>query len=73
MLVLSRKLGESITIGDEIEVKVIAIEGDRVKLGIIAPKSLKVHRSEIYEAIQAQNKEALHTEGALKLLKQLKK
>ena len=59
MLVLSRKKGESIMIGDHIEVKVIAVDGDQVKLGIVAPKSVKVHRSEIFEAIQEQNKEAL--------------
>lgn len=46
-------------IGDHIEVKVISVEGDQVKLGIVAPKTVKVHRSEIFEAIQQQNKEAL--------------
>ena len=46
-------------IGDHIEVEVIAVDGDQVKLGIVAPKSVKVHRSEIFEAIQEQNKEAL--------------
>lgn len=61
MLVLSRKKGESIMIGDQIEVKVLAIDGDQVKLGIVAPKSVKVHRSEIFEAIQEQNKAALNT------------
>ena len=45
MLVLSRKKGESIMIGDHIEVKVISVEGDQVKLGIVAPKTVKVHRS----------------------------
>ncbi|MER2010133.1 MAG: carbon storage regulator CsrA [Psychrobacillus sp.] len=59
MLVLSRKKGETIMIGDQIEVKVISVEGDQVKLGILAPKSVKVHRSEVFEAIQQQNKEAL--------------
>ncbi|AMO84401.1 Carbon storage regulator [Solibacillus isronensis B3W22] len=59
MLVLSRKKGETIMIGDQIEVKVISVEGDQVKLGIIAPKTVKVHRSEVFEAIQKQNKEAL--------------
>lgn len=71
MLVLSRKKGESIMIGDQIEVKILAIEGDQVKLGIVAPKSVKVHRSEIFEAIQQQNKEALITTSDL--LKTLKK
>ncbi|MCT6818662.1 MAG: carbon storage regulator CsrA [Lysinibacillus fusiformis] len=59
MLVLSRKIGESIMIGDQIEVKVLAVEGDQVKLGIVAPKAVKVHRAEVFEAIQEQNREAL--------------
>ncbi|MEK4424131.1 carbon storage regulator CsrA [Solibacillus sp. FSL K6-1523] len=72
MLVLSRKKGETIMIGDEIEVKVLSIDGDQVKLGIVAPKSIKVHRSEIFDAIQAQNKEALS--GTIPdFMKQLKK
>lgn len=48
-------------IGDHIEIKVLAVEGDQVKLGIVAPKTVKVHRSEVFEAIQEQNKEALST------------
>lgn len=71
MLVLSRKKTESIMIGDHIEVKILAVEGDQVKLGIVAPKSVKVHRSEVFEAIQQQNKEALNTSA--EFLKQLKK
>jgi carbon storage regulator len=70
MLVLSRKIGETIVIGDQIQVKVLGIEGDQVKLGIVAPKSVKVHRSEVYEAIQEQNKAALNAN--LDVLKQLK-
>lgn len=58
-------------IGDYIEVKILAVEGDQVKLGIVAPKSVKVHRSEVFEAIQQQNKEALNT--SVDFLKQLKK
>lgn len=60
MLVLSRKINESIVIGENIEIKVLAIEGEQVKLGIVAPKSVKVHRSEVYDAIQEQNKAALN-------------
>ncbi|MFP3917210.1 carbon storage regulator CsrA [Lysinibacillus telephonicus] len=71
MLVLSRKKNESIMIGDHIEVKILAVEGDQVKLGIVAPKSVIVHRTEIFEAIQEQNKEALNTN--VNLLEQLKK
>lgn len=58
-------------IGDQIEVKILAVEGDQIKLGIVAPKSVKVHRSEIFEAIQEQNKEALATSP--NLLSKLKK
>jgi carbon storage regulator len=71
MLVLSRKKTESIMIGDHIEVKILAVEGDQVKIGIVAPKTVKVHRSEVFEAIQQQNKEALNVSGDF--LKQLKK
>lgn len=59
MLVLTRKTGESIMIGDEIELKIISVEGDQVKLGIDAPRSVKVYRSEIYKAIQEENIAAL--------------
>lgn len=59
MLVLSRKKDESIMIGDQIEIKILAVEGDQVKIGIVAPKSVKVHRSEVFLSIQEQNKAAL--------------
>ncbi|MGN4126622.1 carbon storage regulator CsrA [Lysinibacillus sphaericus] len=71
MLVLSRKKNESIMIGDHIELKILSVDGDQVKLGIVAPKSVTVHRSEVFEAIQQQNKEALNVTS--NLLKQLKK
>ncbi|MCM3389095.1 carbon storage regulator CsrA [Ureibacillus chungkukjangi] len=71
MLVLSRKKNESIMIGDHIEVKILSVEGDQVKLGIVAPKNVKVHRSEVFQAIQEQNKEALNMNT--NLLQQLKK
>ncbi len=71
MLVLSRKKDESIMIGDQIEIKILAIEGEQIKLGIVAPKTVKVHRSEVFEAIQAQNKEALSS--TTNFLEQLKK
>lgn len=70
MLVLTRKKGETIMIGDQIEVKVISVDGDQVKLGIVAPKSVKVYRSEVFEAIQQQNKEALAS--PIEVIKQLK-
>lgn len=71
MLVLSRKKDESIMIGDQIEIKILAVEGEQIKLGIVAPKTVKVHRSEVFEAIQAQNKEALSSSA--NFLEQLKR
>ncbi len=58
MLVLSRRPNESIMIGDNIEIKVIEVKGEYVKIGINAPKSIPVHRKEIYDAIQRENIEA---------------
>lgn len=58
MLILTRKLGESITIGDEIKVTVLECQNKQVKLGIVAPKNVKVHREEIFEKIQEQNRKA---------------
>ncbi|WJH36314.1 carbon storage regulator CsrA [Paenibacillus sp. CC-CFT747] len=58
MLVLSRKKGESIMIGDGIELIVLGTEGDTVKIGINAPKQVEVYRKEVYLAIQQSNREA---------------
>ena len=58
MLVLTRKQNEAIQIGEDIEIKVLGIEGDQIKLGIDAPKSVDIHRKEIYLDIQEQNNEA---------------
>lgn len=58
MLVLTRREDESIMIGDDIVVKVLDLKENQVKIGIIAPKSIAVHRQEIYEAIQAENAQA---------------
>ncbi|WMT19802.1 carbon storage regulator CsrA [Parageobacillus toebii] len=70
MLVLTRKKNESIMIGDSIEIKVLAIEGEQIKLGIIAPKHIDVYRKEIYIAIQEENKQA--ADVSTNLLQQLK-
>jgi len=61
MLILSRKIDERIMIGDEIEISVIDIRGDQVKIGISAPRSIKVYRQEVYRAIQQENIEAVKT------------
>ncbi len=58
MLVLSRQRDETIMIGDDIEVTVVDIRGDKVRLGINAPKEVSVHRKEVYEAIRKENREA---------------
>lgn len=58
MLVLTRKVHQSIVIGDEIEVVVLEVRGEQVRLGIRAPKNVAVHRKEIYEQIQVENKES---------------
>ncbi|GLI86080.1 carbon storage regulator [Rossellomorea marisflavi] len=58
MLVLTRKTGESIQIGDNIEIKIVSIQGDQIKLGIDAPKHIDIHRKEVYLSIQEQNTEA---------------
>jgi|SRR5689334_22496247 carbon storage regulator len=58
MLVLSRQRDETIMIGDDIEVTVVDIRGDKVRLGINAPKEISVHRKEVYDAIRRENREA---------------
>lgn len=61
MLILTRKANESIRIGDDIELKVLDISGDQVKLGIDAPKHVEIHRKEVYAAIQEENSKAAET------------
>jgi carbon storage regulator len=64
MLILSRKLGESIVIDGRITVKIVRLEGEIVKLGIDAPIEVPVHRQEVYDEIQRNNREALAGESA---------
>ncbi|WP_430488968.1 carbon storage regulator CsrA [Rossellomorea marisflavi] len=71
MLVLTRKTGESIQIADNIEIKVVSIQGDQIKLGIDAPKHIDIHRKEVYLSIQEQNTEA--SKGIQNLLNLLPK
>ncbi len=59
MLVLARKPNQSIMIGDNIEIRIVDVRGDQVKIGIDAPKNIKVHRKEIYEEIKKANQEAM--------------
>lgn len=61
MLILARKKDESIIINDNIEISVIEIKGESVKIGINAPSSVKIFRREVYEAIQKENKAALNS------------
>ncbi|MCC6123427.1 MAG: carbon storage regulator CsrA [Pirellulales bacterium] len=56
MLVLSRQRDESIIIGDKVVVTIVDIRGDKVRLGIVAPSEIPVHRQEVYEAIQRENR-----------------
>ncbi len=61
MLVLSRQKDESIIIGDDVEITIVDVRGDKVRLGISAPKSITVHRKEVYEAIQREKAEKKET------------
>jgi carbon storage regulator len=59
MLVLTRKLGESVTIGDDIKITILGVRGRQVRLGIIAPQKVTIHREEVYFKIQEENKRAV--------------
>ena len=63
MLLLTRKLGENIRIGDDVKITIVEVKGNHVKLGIDAPPSVKVHREEIYERIQQENRRAQALQG----------
>jgi carbon storage regulator len=71
MLVLTRKNGESIKIGDDIEITIVSAKNDQVKIGIKAPKNIEVFRSEILEQIKTENEQASQDISAL--LKFMKK
>ncbi|WP_406944702.1 carbon storage regulator CsrA [Halobacillus sp. SY10] len=74
MLVLNRKEGETVRVGDDITITVVGVEGGQVKLGIEAPKSVGIHRQEVYVAIEKENAEAANVSGdLLNLLKNAKK
>ncbi|CDQ19212.1 carbon storage regulator, CsrA [Halobacillus karajensis] len=70
MLVLNRKEGETVRVGDDITITVVGVEGGQVKLGIEAPKNVGIHRQEVYVAIEKENAEAAQVnEELLHLLK----
>ncbi len=71
MLALARKVNQSIVIDNNIEVTLLEIKGDQVKIGINAPKSVPIYRKEIYEQIQEENKQAAKADVDVKALKNL--
>ncbi|MBQ2802065.1 MAG: carbon storage regulator CsrA [Lachnospiraceae bacterium] len=73
MLALSRKKGESIIIDNNVEITVLEIKGDQIKLGIKAPKSVPVYRKEIFAQIQEENMNAFAGEAGIEALKKMGK
>lgn len=73
MLILSRKIGESVVIDGRITVKVVRVDGDVVKIGIEAPRNVPVHRQEVYAEIQKSNHEAITSREALPALPKIAK
>lgn len=71
MLALSRKQNEAIILGNDIEITILEIKGEQVKIGITAPKSVPVYRKELYAQIKAANREAIEQANALENLKDL--
>ena len=65
MLILSRKTNEKIMIGEDISISIIEIRGDQVRIGVDAPKSVKVFRQEVFDAIKAENKAAAESAATL--------
>lgn len=72
MLALSRKPGESVVIGNDIEITILEVKGEQVKVGIKAPQSVAIYRKELFEQIQESNKEASETsEHVMKNLRKI--
>ena len=63
MLILTRRVGETLMIGDQITVTILGVKGNQVRVGVHAPKDVSVHREEIYERIQGENEEAGKSES----------
>jgi carbon storage regulator len=72
MLVLTRRKNESLIIGDNIEIEILSIDGEQVKIGIKAPKDVDIHRKELYLAIQKANSDAAQQPISFAALDQLK-
>ncbi|MEK4239932.1 carbon storage regulator CsrA [Paenibacillus sp. FSL H7-0714] len=78
MLVLRRKVGETVMIGDKIQIQILGIDGDQIKIGFLAPKDVQILRQELYEGIVVENmaakvqKEQLQPDQILNLLKKFK-
>ncbi|MDE7015680.1 MAG: carbon storage regulator CsrA [Kineothrix sp.] len=71
MLALSRKKNEALIINNNVEITILEIKGEQVKIGITAPKEVSVYRKEVYVQIQDSNKEAVNTDGMEALKKML--
>jgi len=71
MLVLTRRLGESIWINDDIRIVIQNIRGNQVRIGIAAPKEVTVHREEIYQKIHQENREAVNSTAEMKPVREL--
>ena len=69
MLTLTRKKGESIVLNNNIEITILEIRGEQIKIGISAPRDISIYRKEVYLQIQEENKESIHLEG-LDILKE---
>lgn len=65
MLVLTRKSNEAIKIGEDIEIKILEVDGEQVKVGISAPRDVDIHRQEVYESIQAENSDAANLSDSI--------
>ena len=67
MLVLSRRIGQQIMIGQDITIKIVDVQGENVRIAIEAPKEIKIYRGEIYKAIVEENKQAINNVAAVDL------
>jgi len=68
MLILSRRINEKIMIGDDVSISIIEIRGDQVRIGVDAPKTVKVFRQEVFDSIKAENKAAVESKPVLPIV-----